>query len=205
MLTIKKILFLLSKRQKKELSILTILLFIGLVFEMIGLGVLLPVIGILINNNIQDKYPSIIPFLKIIGNPSQKILIILIMTLLVLVYAIKSTFLLFLGWRQSKFSSELSADLSKRLFSGYLAQPYEFHLTRNTSEFLRNIKDEIYQFTYVSQAVIALSLELSVIVGAIAMLFFVEPLGALIVSLSLFILAGTYYKIFQKKYFNGVN
>lgn len=198
---IKKILFLLSKKQKKELSILTILLFIGLVFEMLGLGVLLPVIAILINNNIQEKFPVIIPLLKFIGNPSQQILVILIMTLLILVYLIKSTFLLFLGWRQSKFSSELSADLSKRLFEGYLSQTYEFHLTRNTSEFLRNIKDEIYQFTYVSQAVISLSLELSVILGAIAMLFFVEPLGALIVTLSLFVLAGAYYKIFQKKIF----
>ena len=201
MLTIKKILFLLSKRQKKELSILTILLFIGLVFEMIGLGILLPVIGILINNNIQEKYPSLLPLLKFLGNPTQEILIIAIMILLIVVYLFKSTFLLFLGWRQSKFASELSADLSKRLFEGYLSQQYEFHLIRNTSEFLRNIKDEIYQFTYVSQAMIALSLELSVITGAIAMLFFVEPVGAFIVTLSLFILAGAYYKKFQKKIF----
>jgi len=199
--TIKKILFLLSKKQKKELSILTILLFIGLIFEMVGLGILLPVIGILINNNVQEMYPSIKPLLNFIGNPTPQELIILIMGVLVFVYLIKSSFLLFLGWRQSKFSTELSADLSKRLFEGYLSQKYEFHLMRNTSEFLRNIKDEIYQFTYVSQAFIALSLELSVIIGAISMLFFVEPIGALIVTLSLFILAGTYYKIFQKKIF----
>jgi ABC-type multidrug transport system fused ATPase/permease subunit len=201
MKTIKKILFLLSKKQKKDLSILTILLFIGLIFEMVGLGILLPVIGILINNNVQETYPSIKPLLNFIGNPTQQELIILIMGLLILIYLIKSSFLLFLGWQQSKFSTELSADLSKRLFEGYLSQDYEFHLMRNTSEFLRNIKDEIYQFTYVSQAVIALTLELSVIIGAISMLFFVEPIGALIVTLSLFILAGTYYKLFQKKIF----
>jgi len=199
--TIKKILFLLSKKQKKDLSILTILLFIGLIFEMVGLGILLPVIGILINNNVQETYPSIKPLLNFIGNPTKQELIILIMGLLIFVYLIKSSFLLFLGWQQSKFSTELSADLSKRLFEGYLSQAYEFHLMRNTSEFLRNIKDEIYQFTYVSQAVIALTLELSVIIGAISMLFFVEPIGALIVTLSLFILAGTYYKTFQKKIF----
>lgn len=196
-----KILFLLSEKQKKDLGILTVLLFVGLLFEMIGLGILLPVIAILINDNIQEKFPSITPILNLFGNPSQKSLIIIIMTFLVFIYLIKSTYLLFLGWKQSKFSSELSADLSKRLFEGYLLQSYEFHLSRNTSEFLRNIKDEIYQFTFVSQAVISLSLELSVILGAVAMLFFIEPLGALIVTLSFVILAGVYYKLFQKKIF----
>lgn len=198
---IKKIRFLLSHKQKKELLILTILLAIGLGFEMLGLGVLIPVVSILLTDDIATKFPALVPVLRFLGNPDKQHLVIIVMAFLVFIYLAKSTFLLFLSWRQSKFAADLSADLSKRLFAGYLYQPYAFHLDRNSSEFLRNIKDEIYQFTYVSQAVIALSLELSVIVGAVLMLFLVEPFGALMITLSFLLLAGVYYKLFQRRIF----
>ena len=47
--TLKKINFLITKRQRKGLVILTLLLFVGMVFEVFGLGILIPVLSILLN------------------------------------------------------------------------------------------------------------------------------------------------------------
>ena len=66
-----KLNYLLSKKQKIRLGILGFLLIIGIFFEMLGLGVILPSLGLMVNSNIAKDYPILKPLLKQIGNPSQ--------------------------------------------------------------------------------------------------------------------------------------
>ncbi len=180
---IKKLFFLLTPPQKKQLLILGGLLLIGMFFEMMGLGVLIPALGLMMNSaNIVHEYPSLQPIFNKLGNPTQLQLVLWGMSILVIVYLVKAAYLIFLSWRQSKFSAELSADVSQNLFMGYLKQPYTFHLQRNSAQLLRNIQIEINQLTAFSQAVVNLSLELCVVFGIAAMLILVEPVGALVVT-----------------------
>ena len=99
----KKLIFIFSKDQKKQLLIIGFLLLIGMIFEMAGLGVLIPALGIILNPNIGEKYPSLNPLLQFLGNPSSDKLIIYGLSLLVIVYFIKITFLTYLSWKQSNF------------------------------------------------------------------------------------------------------
>ena len=46
---LKKINFLLTKRQKKGLILLTLLLFLGMILEVFGLGILVPALSILLD------------------------------------------------------------------------------------------------------------------------------------------------------------
>ncbi len=179
---IQKLKYLLSKSQKRQLLILAVLLMIGMLFEMAGLGILVPSIGIMLNPDVGSKYPVLKPLLNSLGNPSQSRLILLGLSVMVSVYFVKSIFLAYLVWKQSKFSAELTADLSCNLFSGYLKQPYAFHLQRNSAELLRNMQNEINQFASVSQSAITLTVELSLLVSVVFMLILVEPIGALIVT-----------------------
>lgn len=195
----QKLGYLLSAAQKQQLFILSILLFIGMLFEMASLGILIPALGLMLNSNIGKEYPVLQPYLEALGNPTQVQLVLWGMSILVMVYLCKAVFLVFLSWRQSKFSTELSADLSKQLFFGYLRQPYTFHLQRNSAELLRNIQSEINQFTGVSQATISLTLELSVVIGVACMLIFVEPLGALVVTSFLTIAAFGFHRLTKGK------
>jgi len=121
------------------------------------------------------------------------------MSFLVLVYLIKAVFLVFLSWKQSRISAELSADLSRSLFLGYLEQPYTFHLQRNSAELLRNIQGEISQFSSVSQSFISLSIELSVVLGVSTLLIWVEPIGALVVTSFLAISAIGFHQLTKNK------
>jgi ABC-type multidrug transport system fused ATPase/permease subunit len=178
----RKIVFLLSIKQKKQVIVLFFLLIIGIFFEMLGLGVLVPVFSGMLNPQKLFEY-------NFLHNDLTKTLLLLpktdivlfFMIILILVYLIKSVFLLFLTWKQNKFSSDLSADLSKRMFEGYLRQPYSFHLLNNSALLLRNIQTEVNQFLSVSQNVVAISIEISAALGVSFMLFFLEPLGTLFV------------------------
>ena len=119
----QKLGYLLSPIQKRQLLILALLLIVGMFFEMAGLGVLIPALSLMLNTDIGKEYPSIQPYLQAIGNPTQNQLVFGGLLFLVLVYLIKSIFLVFLTWRQSKFSTGLSTSLSQNLFLGYLRQP----------------------------------------------------------------------------------
>ncbi|MDP3667901.1 MAG: ABC transporter ATP-binding protein [Sediminibacterium sp.] len=196
---IEKLRYLLSHKQKRQLLVLSVLLLVGMLFEMASLGILIPALGLMLKSNIGEEFPILRPLLKTLGNPTQVQLVLWGMSILVFVYLIKAIFLIFLSWRQSKFSFDLSADMSKELFFGYLRQPYTFHLQRNSAELLRNIQSEINQFTNVSMAVISLTLEFSVVMGVAFILIIAEPLGAIVVTSILALAAFVFHRITKNK------
>jgi ABC-type multidrug transport system fused ATPase/permease subunit len=189
----------LSKKQKKDLIVLTILLIIGLLLEMCSLGVILPVLSIIFNNNILSEYPFLIQLFNFLGHFTQNKLVILGMSLLVFVFIIKNSFLLFLSTRQASFIAKLSGEISLKLFKGYLNQPYSFHLNRNSSTLLRNLQGEIIQFTNVSQAFIILASELSMVLASIFVLVIIEPIGAIFLAFFLITFTLIFHKITKNK------
>ena len=172
---------------------------IGVVFEMIGLGALIPALGLMLNPKIINDYPFLNKLFTYFGNPSQIKIVVFGLVTLILIYIIKATFLIYLGWRQSKFSSELSAYLSNKLFAGYLKLPYSFHLEKNSAELLRNIQNEVGLFTFVSQSVIALSVEISIVAGVVLFLIILEPSGALGITSFLGIAVFIFHSITKKR------
>lgn len=194
----KKLNYLLSRAQRRKVFLLSILMFIGMLFEMFGLGILLPILSLMLNPDIAKAYPSVKPILEYFGNPTHETLLMLGLICLVGFYLLKSVFLGFLSWKQSKFSAELSEELSENLFRGYLSQTYSFHLERNSAELIRNIQSEINQFQLVTGAVILLCIEFSQIIGLVTILLIAEPVGAIIVSVFMY-LASLFFNWLTKK------
>ena len=93
---IKKFNYLLSGDQKRQLIVLAGLLLIAMIFEMVGLGILIPALGLLLNPDIGKEYPMLVPYLEFIGNPTQMQLVLGGMLTLVLIYIIKTFYLIFL-------------------------------------------------------------------------------------------------------------
>jgi ABC-type multidrug transport system fused ATPase/permease subunit len=166
---------------------------------MCGLGLLIPGLTLLLKSNIEQEYPSFLPFLNFVGNPSQNELVILSMVFLVVFYFMKEAFLAIVAWKQSQFTMKFSAELGEKLFRGYLHQPFIFHVQKNTAELLRNIQVEVHQFTAVTQAIISLMMESSIIIGVIAILIIVEPFGSLTVILFLAISSLIFTSLTKKR------
>jgi ABC-type multidrug transport system fused ATPase/permease subunit len=197
--TLKRIYHLLSLSKKKRSFLLLILLLIAMVLEMLGMGLILPVLSIMINPDAL-KNSSIIKNDYInLSDCTQVQLITIAMILIIVVYIIKSIFFLILNNIQSKFIFGISKDLSNRLFKGYLYLPYSFHLKFNSAHLLRNLQSEVIQFTYTTQAVMNLVTELLLSCAVSAFLFFVEPQGTVIVFLILTISALFIFRFTKNK------
>ena len=126
--TLKKINFLITKRQRKGLVILTLLLFIGMILEVFGLGILIPALTILLDPNMIETN-SLVTFGRsfFLEYSNQNFLFIVLGTI-VTVYFLKSLFLVFLTHKQNRFLSNITAYISNKLFYSYMSQPYSFHL-----------------------------------------------------------------------------
>ncbi len=180
--TAQKIWSLLAPAERRNAVVLLGLMLIGMVLETLSIGLVIPALALLTQQDLVHNYPAFQPVLQTLGNPSQQTLIIGGMLVLVGVYLIKGLFLAFLAWQQTRFAFSVQAQLSQRLFTVYLRQPYTFHLQRNSAQLIRNVINEVGLFTIKGMLPgMVLLTESLVLLGLCSLLLMVEPLGALIV------------------------
>ena len=188
---LKKIFYIL-REYKKRVAFLILLLFIGMIFEMISIGIILPTLGILLSPDIKLDFPSVYLFFKKNGFESQREIIFFGMYSIIGIYFFKTIFMYYLSWVQANFSAELSAKTSSKLYSGYLNQTYSFHLLRNSSELIRNIIGEVHEFSEMLKSLFVLIIEITALFGIAIILLFKEPLGTtlifIVLGLSTFLL-----------------
>ena len=197
--TLKKINFLITKRQRKGLVILTFLLFIGMFLEIFGLGILIPTISIILDPEITDKTPFILTIRNFFSEFSDLSFVFLFLGALVFVYLIKTIFIIFLTHKQNRFLSNMIAYISNNLFINYMNQPYSFHLNRNASELLKNIQLEIAGLSVFLLSLITLFIEGGFTISVIATLIYIEPIGALSIGLFYGLLSISFFQFTKNK------
>lgn len=172
---------------------------LGMALEMAGIGLVLPVIGLMTAPDLFERYPATNAVLASLGNPDQQQMVVWGMATLAIVYGLKNAYLAVLAWAQAHFVFRLHASLSQRLFANYLRQPYIFHLQRNSAQLIRNILVEVNLFTNALQAFMMLSTELLVLAGVSVLLLYFEPSATLTVIGVLGSAAVVFYLVVRKK------
>ncbi len=116
-----------------------------MVFEILGLGLLVPVISLILDSQFLQKFPEAKLIMDFLGGISQLQFTYLFLTLIIFIYIFKALFfLIVLTFRQNRFLANLTSYLSKSLYKNYILQPYKFHIERNNSSLIKNIQVEIY-------------------------------------------------------------
>ena len=166
-----------------------------MVLEMLGIGFVVPALASMTDSNVIGQHPALSGMFVRLGATTHTQIVIGGMVLLVGVHLFKTVFLGLLAWKQAGFVFDLQASVSHQLFSGYLRQPYAFHLQRNSSELTRNAINETAQFVrgaiFASLNILA---EALVIAGVGVLLVVIEPVGALIVMCSLGLAAWLFHR-----------
>jgi len=170
---------------------IVVMVIIGMFLETISLGIVVPIIGILTQDNYQEKYPWIV---DLFGSLSREELISAVMVAMVFIYIVRSLFLFWSLWIQKGFSASVSGRLSQSLFSIYLRQPYMFHLQRNSSTLMRNAKNATSVVTCGVDPFLVLLTDGLVAIAMFSLLIYVEPIG----TLAVLIVFGVSTVLFQR-------
>jgi ABC-type multidrug transport system fused ATPase/permease subunit len=191
---------LLTRSQKRSALVLLFMMFLGMLLETLGVGMVIPVLAFLSQDNPLQQFPQLQPAFLAIGIPSNNELIAYIMIAMVVLYTFKTFFLVFVNWMQSKFVFQLQASLSQRIFSGYLYQPYTFHLQRNSSQLIQTVSNETAQFARSAMLPgMMLITETLVLIGICTLLLTIEPLGAILIILIMVFAGGFFYRYSRKR------
>ena len=141
---IKKILYPLQSDDIKKLSFILILTVVTAFFELLGIGLIIPILNIFVGNDFL-KYTRYFDFFTDLNK--EQILNIFLFSL-VLIYFIKFFILRQLIYTQNEFSHKLFTNISKKIFKNYLFKNFSFHLNKNSSELIRNIQSEANLFSF---------------------------------------------------------
>lgn len=178
---IRKIFDILNKDQRRDFVYISILSFVGMVFEVLGIGLLLPTLGVVLDEDIQGKYPILKPALEFMGNPSQTELVSYVLYSFLIFFSVKTVYVIWLTYKQSKFAAVITDKIATSLFGGYIKMPYPFHLVNNSAVLIRNIQSEVQSYTEVIRGLLVLILEGFVALGIAFFLLMWQPAGTSLV------------------------
>ena len=158
--TVKQLNYIFSRRQKISFAILVIIILIGSMLELAGIAMVMPLVEILtdssqIHNNII--YSKLYNFLNL-GSDLSFILVSI--SALIIVYIVKNVYLLFMYDCQFRFTYNNERRITLKLMRAYMYKPYEFHLTKNISEFQRNMKEDVVSLFQTVLAAVQMASEL---------------------------------------------
>jgi len=194
---LKKILFLCSDQQLRTGGLLIIMMIIVALLDMIGVVSILPFVSILTNPSLIDTNLILNTMFKtsnIFGIETDQQffialgILVFVFLMIALIFKSISTYL------QLRFTHMFAYSLSKRLFEGYLNQPYSWFLSRHSADLGKTILSEVNQVISLGvKPLIELISNSMVVIALVTLLLVVDPKLALIVGL---VLGGFYIVVF---------
>jgi ATP-binding cassette, subfamily B, bacterial PglK len=177
--TFTRISRLLTPSQRKSAVVLLGMMVVGLVVDIAGISLVIPVMVLMMQADVGTRYPVLAPALAQLGNPGQHALIIAAVLALVVLYGAKNLYLAFLAWWETRFAYDVQARLAQRLFANYLRQPYAFHLRRNSAGLVHIITGEVSMLVHqaIAPGMIVLT-EALTLLGIGTLVFLLEPAAA---------------------------
>lgn len=191
---VKKLMVLLDKKQKHKMVVLIFLMLIGAVLETLGVSLIYPVVKVVMEENAVEKsrYLQIICDIFHIAYHDTRGLMILVMTGLIMVFALKNIFLFFQQKVQLKFVYTNQFATSRRMMINFMQRPYEYYLNADTSVIQRSITSDVNNMyglilsllQLVSEVIVFVSL---VIVSLVTDVWMSITVAALLISVLLII------------------
>lgn len=157
--------------KKKGFIVLVFLLLLGVAFEALSFAIFIPILDLIINKNFIYLNKLGIDNFVNIEELKTETLIIFILPLLILIFFIKNSYLLFLMWYKNKFFKLLNTFNSVKLFTHYLESDWEDHIKKNSSELIRNTQGEISKITTTLNALLELCSEILIFILILSFLF----------------------------------
>ena len=181
---------------KNKLILVTIVSIVSIFLELLGLGIFIPGIDILSN---QDSIKSL-SFLNLeLYTLSKRYLLFLFLFVVFIIFFIKALVNIFLSYLQSKLSSEVDEIISSKVYSLILSKSYEDFRQETNSSYTSIIINEVEQFSELVKHIITILIEALILTGIFSFLLIAQPYSTSLII----IFSGIYYLfmnlIFKKR------
>lgn len=135
----RQLLGILSKKQKIKGIFLIILFILVSALEMLGIGVVIPFIIAMLEPESLLKNQYIAKIAAFLGLNNYNNILFIVAIGIIGVYVVKNVIILIANYYQADYRNKLEKELSIKLLSSYMKQPYTFFLDTNSADILRGV------------------------------------------------------------------
>lgn len=200
---LKKINYVLDRKQKINLLILLVIIIVGAFMELLGVSAIMPIVQMAMDPEVVHETWYLAWIMEMMGYTDINQLLLFWAVLLIFVYIIKNIYVTMMYNLQYRFIFNNQQRLSVRMMKSYMQQDYLFHVSKNVAEFQRNITNDVNGFFTVALNVLQFLSEFSVSAVLIIFLLIKDWVSTIAVAflLILFLLffAGFFKKVLVKK------
>jgi len=167
------LIFLLTKSHRRGFILLIFGLLIGMILEVIGLGLLLPVLNILLDQEKLLNYTLIQDITKSL-NLTYSVVQTYLLGGLIAFYFLRSTFLMGLVYYKNRFLANLTYDTGNKMINKYFTIDYSFHVKNSSSKLIKNFQVELHLFMEFIHSFLTLITESSIAFSIVLTLILIE-------------------------------
>ena len=142
----KKICKILNKRQMLSLGFMTILIFIGGLFDLLGVSLILPIVNLATEPSTLLDNKAIVFISELFNFQDVRQIVIVLLAAMIAIYVIKNVYIILMYKLLYHFTYSFKKELAMRLLNCYMSQDYTFHLKKNIADLQRNILTDTGQF-----------------------------------------------------------
>lgn len=178
----KKINYVLDKRQKRNLVILLIIIFVGAFVELLGVSAIMPIVNVALNPSTIDNTWYLVEIRDFMGFTQAKEMLTFLAVVVILIYIAKNIYITVMYDLQYRFIFNNQKRLAIKMMDCYMNQNYLFHVSKNIAELQRNVTNDVNGFFTVVLNTLQLLAELSVCIVLVAYLMSQDWLTTLVVA-----------------------
>lgn len=181
----KRVIRILTDRQRMMLVLLLFMMLVGAGLETMGTSMLIPFITVAMEpGSIYDnKYLNY--FYDLFGLTDTNGFLILLAIALSLIFVVKNVYLYFLYYAQYRFIYNGQFHTSRNLFKDYVRRPYEFYLDASTPVVMRHIMSDVNGSYNLLLTFLQLFTELFIFAALLALALVISPVMTLVMCLVL--------------------
>lgn len=195
---LKKINYVLDRRQKINLLILLLIIFVGAFVELLGVSSILPVVNVATSPETIEQTWYLSWLKQILGLQDAGQMLIVLSVILIIIYIFKNIYVTMMYNMQYSFIFGNQKKLAVKLMDCYMHQDYLFHVSKNVAELQRNVTSDVNGFFTVVLNFLQFLAEISVCIVLVLYLLMQDFVTTMAVAILLFVFVGLFAGLFKK-------
>lgn len=180
--TLVKLFSILSKRQKKNVAGIGVMILIGAMLETLGVSMIVPLAQAIMDAQALEGNPYVILVMDWLQLKEMRQFVILLLFLVVAVFVLKNAYLLVMNYVQAKFVNNNQFLTVNYMLEEYLNRPYEFYLNADIPTVFRTVDSDVPKVFTVLMEFISLLTEIVVAIFLCAVLLVVDPVMTIVIA-----------------------
>ena len=197
--TLFKLLSILSKRQKRNMVGIGIMILIGAILETLGVSLIVPLAQAIMDADTLAQNQYVIMIMEILCLEDMNQFMVMLLFVVVVVFVIKNLYLLVMNYVQAKFVNNNQFLSVNYMLEEYLNRPYEFYLNADIPTVFRTVDSDVPKMFTVIMEFIQLATEVVVSIFLCMVLVVVDPIMTGTIALILVVMTLTIVKIVKPK------